>query len=516
MITVVTPFSRIENKDLMINHLQGKCNWIVLLTSDQDIEFPDWVTVKKYDLAEFTNRNYISNRLINRFISDGLDKETQYMVLCDDDFVEEGFWDKIPNEDVVYVGMKRGDYATQHIVWNNWKERLGHFEDGIDILEAKPENLTLARVGGEQFIVKGKVLRNFRYGLNSSGDGDTILKIVEEYPITYAPHAYVLFNYLQDGRYHSFRRKPIVLFVGDFYCAGNRSMGISEWETNLWKSLESTNLANVGQFHMDKYFYHYGQRGDAALIESVNKIKPDYIVLVVYKPLESDPTVLTHETLVELSKYKLITIWGDLEADEQQVLAKQIAPHCWRVIGTANEEIVSGLGYTYMHVPKDPRIFNNPNRKRDIDVLFNGSFGYGREERKETLQYLIDNGIKLVAGGSEGGDHFTTEEYAERFKRSKIAISFSRARGKDVVNARPFEAMLCGALVLTQESKEMEKLYDSTQDCVAWKDKEDLLFKIKFYLEDQYQNMRAQYALNGQKKTEQLYSAKTFWDKVLA
>lgn len=310
----------------------------------------------------------------------------------------------------------------------------------------------------------------------------------------------------------STRNKPLVIFVGDYFCAANPRMGKSEWEGNIWASLDSTGLADILTFHMDKYYYHYRKRGDEALLHEIKIRKPDYVVIVLYKPLGSDPTVMGISTLASIN-VPIIAIWGDLEASEQRLLAKQVEPFCSKVIGTANKEVVEGLGYTYMHVPKDSRVFNNPNKERDIDVLFNGSFGYGREERREVLQYLIDKGIKLVAGGSEGGDHFTTEEYADRYKRAKIAISFSQARGMNVVNARPFEAMSCGAMLLEQESPELAKLYTEGVDYGVWKTKEDLYEKVCYYLSND--NERNQIANNGYRKTQELYSAKTFWEKVL-
>ncbi len=512
MITVITPFSRKENLPFLIKNLQGKCNWIVLQASEEPvIDFPDWVIVKRLDI---TAKTYISNRLFNAFISEGLESETQYMILNDDDLVEEGFFEKIPNEDVVVVSMKRGDEAKPHRVWDAWPD-LYHIENGVDILEAKYGNMQIAKVGGEQMIIKGKILRNFRYGLSPVGDGKMVTHIFHEYGATFVPDAYVLFNYLEDGRFKSFRRKPQILFIGDYYCAGRPQMGISEWETNIWKSLESTDLADVAQFHYDKYWYHFNKRGDEALIQWVKENKPDYAVIIVYKQFDmQDPTAINLETIQELSKHtKLISIWGDLEAEEQVTLAKQVAPYCYKVIGTASEECVTGLGYIYKHVPKDPRIFNNPKKVRDIDVLFNGSFGYGREERREVLQYLVDNGIKLVAGGSEGGDHFTTEEYANRYKRAKISIGFSRARGKDVINARCFEAMLCGSLYLVQESEEMKKLYDYQVHFDSWANKEELLQKVRLLLSQPV--LCDATALCGQMKTERMYSALTFWKDIL-
>lgn len=519
MLTVVTPFSRKENLSFLEKVIKDKCHWIVLQADDEPaIDFPEWIEVRRFSVS---NKNNISNRLFNEFIASGVDDDMQYMLLNDDDSVEEGFFDKIPNMPVVCVSMKRNDTPAKHIVWDNWKKKECHWEDGVDVLIAHPDNMRIARVAGEQLIVKGYVLKNYRYGLADSsadvpGDAKFVMNVLHEYEPVYIPDAYVLFNYFQDGRFKSFHRKPQVLFIGDYYCAGLQQMGISEWETNLHKSLESTGLVDVATFHYDKYYYHYGKRGDEPLIKWVEEHRPDYIILVLYKPLGADPTVINQATLDAISNTgtsKLISIWGDLEAEEQRTLAKSVEKYMWKSIGTANKEVVESLGYIYMHVPKDPRHFNNPNKERDIEVLFNGSFGHGREERREVLQYLLDNGVKLIACGSEGLDHFTTEEYADLYKRAKIAISFSKARGMDVVNARVFEAMLCGSMLLNQESPELDKLYIKDNDFVEWKDKEDLLKKVWYYLENAKE--RETIADNGCNKTQEIYSAQIFWEKIL-
>lgn len=493
MITVITPFQRIENLELLIPVIKDKANWVVLIDNPElKDKFPEWITVKLYDKP----REGICkpNSLLNQYFgSIKTGDETQYMILCDDDSVEEGFFDKIPNEDVVCVSMKRG----------------------YDTLIADPKNMHIAGVGGEQVIIKGKILRNFRYGLSVVGDGEMIEKVVQENKVIYVPDAYVLFNYLVGYPYSTFRRKPVVLFVGDYFCAGRPQMGLSEWEGNIWASLESTGIVEVARFHFDKYYYHTGQRGDQALIERIDEMKPDYIVAIIYKTLGSDPAIMHESTLkvINLLGVPIITIWGDLEAIEQRSLAKTVEPYCFKMVGTANKSVVEEMGYTYMHVPKDPRIFNNPNKKRDIDIVFSGSYGIGREERQATLIHLINNDIGLVHGGSEGRDHFTTEEYADRYKRSKMALSFSVARGMNVVNARPFEVLSCGAMLLEQESPELAKLFTPGVDYVEWKNNDDLLKKVRYYLE--HEDERETIARNGQKKLEELYSAKTFWQTIL-
>lgn len=515
MITVVTPFKRTENKDYLIKVLEGKCNWIVLQADNEpEILFPDWVKVKRFTTV---NKDNISNRLFNEFLSSGLELETQYILLNDDDSIEEGFFDKIPNEDVVIVSMKRSDYEFKHVVWDDWALKRGHWEYGLDLLEAKPENMKVAKVGGEQLIIKGKIAKDFRYGLSNSsadipGDARFVLQILNEYTPVYVPDAYVLFNYFEDGRFKSFRRKPIVLFVCDMWCAGRKTMGKSEWEGNLWASLEALNIVNVLRFHPDEYFYQTGNKSDEALLDRIKDIRPDYIVVIMYKQPGGDPTTISLPTIGSIN-IPIISIWGDLEAEEQQALCKALEPFMFKIIATANKSVADRFGYIYLHVPKDPRHFNNPNKERDIDIVFSGSYGYGREERQEAMLHLLNNKIKLIHGGSEGGDHFSVEEYSERYKRAKLALSFSRARGMNVVNARPFEAMNCGAMLLEQESLELAKLYTPYVDYVPWTDKDDLLKKVNYYLEHDDECKRI--ADNGCKKTHELYSAKTFWEKVL-
>ncbi len=501
-IEVVTPFTRKQNLPFLLKVIEGHAKWTVIIDdpSLKDI-FPSWVNVKLYDKPPTRANLCKSNWLYNQFLAEGLDKETQYMLLNDDDSVEEGFWDKIPDEDVIICSMRRGQRVPANGVGYGWGDLI-----------ASPDNIGIGKVSGEQLIIKGKIMQDFRYGLNHVGDGVMIMRVVEEHPVRYIPDAYVLFNYFEDGRYDSFHRKPLVMFVGDLWCAANPKMGKSEWEGNIWASLESTGLVDVARFHFDKYYYHTGQRGDKALLENIERLKPDYIVLIMYKEPGNDPTVISLDTIANI-KVPIISIWGDLEAEEQRYLAKALEPFMHKVVCTANKSIAERMNYTYMHVPKDPRIFNNPDKERDIDIVFSGSYGHGREERQKYMNYLLSNKVKLLHGGSEGGDHFTTEDYAERYKRAKLALSFSVARGMNVVNARPFEAMSCGAMLLEQESLELAKLYTPFVDYVPWTTEVDLLEKVRYYLE--HDEERKKIAEAGHQKTKELYSALTFWKKTL-
>ena len=320
------------------------------------------------------------------------------------------------------------------------------------------------------------------------------------------------------------RTKPLVLFVGDYYGAGMPERGPSAWEGSLWASLESTGMVDVARFHYDKYFLEKKVTGDQFLLKWFEDNKPDLIVCVYHlaphHPVYGNWKVPSFQTLYKLKVdgYPIIFIWGDLEIHEQRIMAKTLEPFSSKMVGVANKEFTEGLNYTYLHSPLDPRIFNNPNKQRDIDVAFIGSVNKNRPERVSAIKHLKDNKINVLS--SENGEHLTIQEYVDRYQRAKMALCFANAvdyhhKGESVnlVTGRSFETKLCGTLSLEQESVELRKLYTPGVDYVEWTTEVDLLEKIRYYLA--HEEERSLIALNGQRKTEQLYSAKTFWDKLL-
>ena len=306
--------------------------------------------------------------------------------------------------------------------------------------------------------------------------------------------------------------KPKILFVGDKYCAGDPKFGLAEWENNLYTSLLETELAEAEYFHFDEYFITNQKFGDEALIKKITEYKPNIICFILYKMPSSDVNVPKWETLKEINNLKipLVAIWGDLENAKQVQISKAINPYIILHLATAALSAVKKMGYpekyVYMWVPKNPKIFNNPNKVRDIDLSYVGT---PKEGRLRKINYLKEHNIPVIHTGGERQAHLTTEEYADMYKRSKITLSFSRASGSHVINARPFEAMLCGAMVLEEESIEAPRLYIPFVDYVPYFNKKDLLEKTKYYLE--HSKEREEIAQNGFIKTSTLYSASKFW-----
>src|SRR3989338_1992551 len=314
-------------------------------------------------------------------------------------------------------------------------------------------------------------------------------------------------------------QKTKVFFIADKWVNGNQRFGLSEWEGNLWASLKVLYLAEVDVFHLDDYHRLWKQRGDVALLEKIEEFQPDIICLITNKMPGSDvnvPEWSTFDRIKNVLKIPLIAIWGDLEHPEQLNITKAMLPYVKYHVATASAAIVARIRhpekYLYMWVPKNPLVFFDSGQQRDIDLSYIGS---PKKDRLARVKYLVSHGVSVIhTGGERGGVHLKTMDYAELFRKSKITLSFSRAVFCHVINARPFEAMLCGAMVLEEESFETPKLYTPFVDYVPYFSNKDLLEKARYYL--MHDEERAMIAHNGHLKTEKLYSAERFWRLLIA
>jgi spore maturation protein CgeB len=310
---------------------------------------------------------------------------------------------------------------------------------------------------------------------------------------------------------------PKILYIGDKWCAANIKFGLSEWEKNLWESLKSTGLVNLELFHFDDYYYKHKISGDVALIEKIDKFQPNIICLSIYRKPGFDHNVLRWKTLEIIKnhfKIPIMAIWSDLEITEQVNIYKALLPYINVNAATASSAAIKRFGNSgkcmYVWVPKDPNIFNDPRKKRAIDVSYAGTY---KRDRLEHINYLIDNGVPVYYRGGERGEHLTTAKYADVFQRSKITLSFARAHCSHVINARPFEAMNCGAMVMEEENFETAKLFIPFVDYVPYTSKKDLVEKVKYYLK--HDKERKIIARNGYEKVTNLFSAKRFWQLLI-
>ena len=174
MIHVITPFSREHLRKIFTEHLK---------------QFP----VESILCEEEVYTKDPAYEKANNFIKKGnIKDEDYYCFLCDDDNYEVGFFDNLPDADVIFVSMKRGDNVVGQ----------GVSRHPTNTLIAAPENIKLMNVGFEQFIVKGRVLKQMKFTMGTPyADGMMAMWLKENFKCVYEPNRFVLFNRLEKGRY---------------------------------------------------------------------------------------------------------------------------------------------------------------------------------------------------------------------------------------------------------------------------------------------------------------------------
>lgn len=196
---ILTPFMREENLRLILNNFKNP-NVIFHPIIDKPIEFPNEDWIKPFTFTPDAGIKRITFHAWNKYIASGnLIDDDYYLFISDDDFLEPGFFEKIKDisTDIILVSMKRGDnttksgYSTNTLV-PNWRV------------------LMRSRIGTEQLIIKGRILKNERFHDNITADGQFIGMLWKKYPhgcFTFKTDAYIWFNYLEPGRWNSFKKQ---------------------------------------------------------------------------------------------------------------------------------------------------------------------------------------------------------------------------------------------------------------------------------------------------------------------
>ncbi|XPV69603.1 MAG: glycosyltransferase family protein [Halarcobacter sp.] len=175
--------------------------------------------------------------------------------------------------------------------------------------------------------------------------------------------------------------------------------------------------------------------------------------------------------------------------------------------------LVEGGNPIYKDYSGNEKIYRNLNLEKEFDVGFIGQ-GYGI--RKEYIEFLSNNGIDVYTKGPGWSNGFASDtEMIEIFNKSKIVLGFSTV-GKDnnvyILKGRDFEVPLTGSFYITGYHKELEEYFEVGHDIETYNSKEDLLKKVRYYLENE--KKREDIAYSGYKKCLNNYTSKKSYEKL--
>jgi glycosyltransferase involved in cell wall biosynthesis len=172
-----------------------------------------------------------------------------------------------------------------------------------------------------------------------------------------------------------------------------------------------------------------------------------------------------------------------------------------------------GINSEYQKLAFEPRILKNVQKqKRIYDITFVGSFTPYHSEGTKMLEdvarqmpiHVWGPGIEFLSPISPLRKNYHGEAWGLRMYKilaqSKIAINrHISASAKYANNMRLYEATGMGAMLITDDKKNLNNLFDVGKEVVVYKNSEDLVNKINYYFKNSKE--REKIAEAGQERT---------------
>lgn len=241
-------------------------------------------------------------------------------------------------------------------------------------------------------------------------------------------------------------------------------------------------------------FFDTSLRKASEFQELYDKEKPDY----VFSVMTGDPVYAPDEPFNEIERItreeECITVnWFCDDAWRFTGFSSLIADNFRYVITTELDKVEE---YEYLGKEKGEAIYSswhaNPDfyyplevRKREASVSFVGN--RNSADRKTFLDALEGNKIPFYEA-----PHHGIEGLVQTYSSTMIGLNFSKASVGDVLQAkaRPYEIVACGALLVAQRHRSLERDFVENKEIILYDNHEELYKKTKVLLDNPDYAMR--------------------------
>lgn len=313
------------------------------------------------------------------------------------------------------------------------------------------------------------------------------------------------------------QRAPCFLLLRHKH-AGDARFGEPREEHFLSAPLRSAKIAETVEYYYD-LDYPGGIFGESKLVDLVTRVRPDLIIMSSYDHRNNDhPSFQVLTAIRSKCGIPLVGVWCDL-------LGKGAMARWSFVSNGIDLNILIDSGALAKHFPDRNDIirlwapvpfgvFHPGDGKRDIPVSFLGSIGSYRNVRAEYLDYLKGQHLDIYHTGGMREQPISLERYADILRRSKISLNFSQSvPGTHQLKGRVFEVLFSGTLLMESENAETPQYFTPMVDYVVFDSKQDLVDKVRYYLE--HEDERQRIAYNGYIRATTEYNHNVFWNKVM-
>lgn len=319
-------------------------------------------------------------------------------------------------------------------------------------------------------------------------------------------------NIFKEGVGCQSNEKKVNSKVDKILLIGNLSKHISIYQN--WYSPLKNLCNNLITFDLVKESLFYGKElMNKKLLDLVKKEKPTYIFFCSFGYLH----LRTLSKIKEISlKTKTVIFFGD-DDNQFESSSRYYALFFDYVIpaqpGFVNKYKKEGAkNVFYLPFVANAENFKFLNLEKKYDVTF---IGYQKGNRADIIRYLKNKGIKIRIFGwfwdkcPDLKDIYfgipNNQEMVKIINQTKINLSFTEGIGGMLhIKGRVAEVISCKSFMLTQYFSRYLDFFKNNKEIVMFKNKEDLLKKIKYYLKNEKE--REKIAERGYKKMVDKYS----------
>lgn len=263
------------------------------------------------------------------------------------------------------------------------------------------------------------------------------------------------------------------------------------------------------------YFYYGKDEMNKRFLSFIEKEKPDMIFIWARNDEFYPETLLK---IREISpKSQVFNIFGDDDAAFKNFSRYFTLFVDYALTGQPeyiNEYHKDKFNKVFFIIGLDTNFFKPISKEKKYDVTFIGHPKTKLSERYQLLKFLKDNNVNLKVYGW-GWDKYSdfkniyggaidSEEMVKIINQSKIHLCFSKNHlGVPHIVGKFFEGSACRTFVLTEYYEGYKEFFKEGKEIVMFKNKEDLLDKIKYFLKNE--NKREKIAEAAYKKIRKNY-----------
>jgi len=305
-----------------------------------------------------------------------------------------------------------------------------------------------------------------------------------------------------------------ILYIALQYDYGNELKGLSYEEYTYFYTLKNMSNIEVIRFDYYSYVFKYGKKFANNMLKEI-AVNENIDKLIIFLFLDT----FDHNLIEELSSaYKIQTIIWLFDDDKRYEATKKLTEKFNKAITTLksrHEMRQQRCGNSYLdQFGANHYLYRDFNIERVHDVVFVGqNFG----NRSEYVTYLEDHGINILAYGSGWGlGRLSQAEMIEKFNKAKIVLNFSASEGRpdfNFIKGRVFEVPPTGAMLITEQCEELEDYFSVPGEVEVFHNKQELLTKVKYYLENPLK--RHAVARAGKEKVLSKYTIEITLERIL-